>query len=278
MFFVLSSSPRAHAQGGDKITIELKDADFSDALDILFKNRNLNKVLKPGIKDNTSPISISLADADWEVALKFIADAANVKYRKEGNVYIFEPKPQSTEGTGGGGGAVGGPAGGTFPAGEAGRRTNAAEVPGGGAEAPGQAPGGGGAAAAPALEGDEEKPKYARYEVKHIYSGGLAMLFGGTSITTMMVASPGGNMSGGGGSGGSGFGGIGGSSGSGGFGGSSGGFGGSSGGFGGSSGGFGGSSGGFGGSSGGFGGSSGGFGGSSGGFGGSSGGGGGYRR
>ncbi len=118
--------------------------------------------------------------------------------------------------------------------------------------------------AAPTLgnaESEEEKPRYERYEVKHIYSGGLALLFGGTTIPTMVVATPMGSGTGGGTSG---FGG--GIGGSGGFGGSSGGFGSSGlGGSGGGGGGFG-NSGGFGGSSGGF--SSGGFGGSSGGFGG----------
>ena len=38
---------------------------------------------------------------------------------------------------------------------------------------------------------------YARYEVNHIYSGGLAMLFGGAAIPTILVASPAGGTSGG---------------------------------------------------------------------------------
>ena len=38
---------------------------------------------------------------------------------------------------------------------------------------------------------------YVRYEVRHIYSGGLAMLFGGTVIPTILVASPAGGTSGG---------------------------------------------------------------------------------
>lgn len=38
---------------------------------------------------------------------------------------------------------------------------------------------------------------YERYEVRHIYSGGLAMLFGGFVVPTIMVASPAGGTSGG---------------------------------------------------------------------------------
>ncbi|MBI3920209.1 MAG: hypothetical protein HY318_02230 [Armatimonadetes bacterium] len=254
------------------ITIDLKEADFAEAVNLLFKNTNLNHILKPGIVGGTPPITVQLNDADWDVALKFVADAANVKYRKDGSVYVFEPKPQTdsspaplSEGGIRGGGAASSDHTDHRPAGSSALAQTGSNAP--------SSPTVGG------LESEEEQKRYERYEVKHIYSGGLALLFGGTNISTFLVASPGGGRGGGGSGGrggsGGGYGGIGGSgggfgsSGSGGFGGSSGGFGGS---FGGSGGSFGGGgfvnsgSGGFGGSSGGFG---GGFGGSGGGFGGS---------
>jgi len=245
--------PSSQARGAEKVELNIQGENFREIIPTLFASQGKKFEMNIPPTVSLNPITIKLPATDWEVALKFLAEAANVKYRQVGDVAVFEPREQ----------AVGLPAAPATAAPTTNTRrsglskapTVIAQLP----AAPTAMP------TAPATvptaptfgdaEEEEEKPEYEIYEVKHLYSGGLAMLFGGSMIPTMAVASPGGALGGGGG----------------GFGGGSGGFGGSNGGFGGSSGGFGGSSGGFGGGSGGFGGSSGGFGGSSGGFGGGSG-------
>jgi len=192
----------------DKVELNIQGEDFREVIPALFASQGKKFEMRIPPTATLNPITLKLPPTEWEVALKFLAEAANVRYRQVGDVAVFELKTQP-----GGQAAVGAPvapdtapsrSGATSP----GAPAMVAQLPAAPPAAPAAPQTVPGAPTFGAAQEEEEKPKYEIYEAKHLYSGGLALLFGGNVIPTMAVASPAGGV--GGGLGGGGFGGLGG--------------------------------------------------------------------
>ena len=259
---LLVASLPARAQTATRFsTVEFKDTNLNDALEMIFKAAN-NPAHNIDPSAALVPIgTYSAQSIAWDSALRTLANQNGFKVsRGADGIYLIEPRVAVLQGTPGSTSPQGGPLNGQgFPGGQPNIPSNPFGAFGGpgftNQSAEGTTPGlstqvnaqtlpprfGGGGTGA----GGRSNNPFQLVIVRHIYAGGIAQLFSGSSvITTSQFVSPEPDTSlgGGSGTGGSGFG-VGGGIG-GGIGGSSGGsIGGSSGGFGGSSGGFGGSSG-----------------------------------
>ena len=224
--------------------IELRDASLADALELIFKAAgNPSHIIDESAQSVPIP-SVTLNNIAWDAAVRNLANSNNFKVSRNGTgTWVIEPRnPLPAEGMMGGEGGPfgpGGPGGNPFLGGG---RPGAA--PGAGGRAGGRGGFGGGGRGGrtlsnqnvrtfsnsqtrgnfgggrPAANPNEGKD-YRIIIVRHIYAGGIAQLFqGSTVIATETFVSPG-VLTGGGGLGGGGLGGggLGGGLGGGGFGG-----------------------------------------------------------
>ena len=265
-------------------SIEFKDASLRWALEMLFKADNTPSYSIDPLAEEVPIGALTLQNITVRNAMNQLLNQNNFKLSRGVNgIYVVEPREPPASELGGestfpgnprGGGSdrnvPGNPFGafggvpatrGGVPATRGGdprsrNQINRQILPALRTQSNSQTrPFGGGAA------DDTTPPPPQLIQIKHIYAGGIALLFGGSVLPTLPFVAPA--------SGSNNFGGNNQQGGQGGFGGQQGGFGGQQGGFGGQQGGFGGQQGGFGGQQGGFG---GGFGGQQGGFGGQQGG------
>ncbi|MHB1462430.1 MAG: STN domain-containing protein [Armatimonadota bacterium] len=75
------------------VTIALKSARVSDALKTLFEFRPDETYVLRAKDVGQYPLSISLDDVSFDVALRNILQAANLTYKKKANVYTITKKP-----------------------------------------------------------------------------------------------------------------------------------------------------------------------------------------
>jgi len=206
---LLGVSLPARAQTATRFSsVEFKDTNLNDALEIIFKSAN-NPAHNIDPQAALVPIgSLTLQNIAWDSALRTIANQSGFKVsRGADGIYIVEPRaPLVQPGTAGGAPF----AGAGFPG--AGSPSATGNIP----SNPFGAPGGAGfqnqsaegvdpaistqanAQTAPrfggdggtdaAVGGDVKKPKLII--VRHIYAGGIALLFGGTVLPTQPFVSP----------------------------------------------------------------------------------------
>jgi len=213
---LLSVSLPARAQTTTRFSsVEFKDTNLNDALEIVFKSAN-NPAHNIDPQAALVPIgSLTLQNVAWDSALRTIANQNGFKVsRGADGIYIVEPRAPLVQPGAQGGSPFGAPFGrGGFPGATGTIPSNPFGAPGGAGfqnqSAEGVDPaistqanaqtaprfGGGTDAAA---GGDVKKPQLII--VRHIYAGGIALLFGGTVLPTQPFVSPdSGTSSGGGG-------------------------------------------------------------------------------
>ncbi|MHB1463203.1 MAG: hypothetical protein ACYC1M_18090 [Armatimonadota bacterium] len=81
-----------------RVSIYLKSARVSDALETLFKQR---PELKYSFRDqeiDQTPITMSLPDVSFDVALRNVLKAANLTYRKESDIYVITKQVDTVDG------------------------------------------------------------------------------------------------------------------------------------------------------------------------------------
>jgi len=164
--------------GGGRFDIELKDAPLYEAVELIFKaNGNMSYIIAEETKTYNIG-AVSFPNIAWDDAIRKIASPRNFLLRRDaGGTYHVEPRPR-----GGAGPAFGVPKTTKPPIT---LRTNPQTRP----TTPAA-----GEAADVAATGDEEDTgevvEYYILRVNHIYSGGIAKIFGGQSITTEAFLSP----------------------------------------------------------------------------------------
>lgn len=80
------------------VSISLKSARVSDALEMLFKQR---PELKYSFRDqeiDQTPITMSLPNVSFDVALRNVLKAANLTYRKESEIYVITKQVDTVDG------------------------------------------------------------------------------------------------------------------------------------------------------------------------------------
>ena len=80
------------------VSISLKSARVSDALEMLFKQR---PELKYSFRDqeiDQTPITMSLPNVSFDVALRNVLKAANLTYRKESEIYVITRQVDTVDG------------------------------------------------------------------------------------------------------------------------------------------------------------------------------------
>ena len=84
-----------------KISLDLRDVPFRTAIDALFGPTGLQFAIEPTMPN--IPVTVSLRDVDYSVALRTILRLAQATYRKDTNIYVIGPRvpesqqPQTTE-------------------------------------------------------------------------------------------------------------------------------------------------------------------------------------
>ncbi|MFQ6131860.1 MAG: hypothetical protein ACE5R4_07465 [Armatimonadota bacterium] len=175
----------AQAQVQGIISIDLKDQPLAEALAVLQRDvPGFNYQLDPAVRGN---VTVSLRDIDINAALGLILSSVGATYRIDQGTYVIEPKPMVA------------PTG-RLPLGPTGLRAPVRTPP------PAPAPGTGAVTAAPATGEGEEELVVRRIRVKRADPVDVALVFGGTVVSSRMgqLAGFGG---GGGGWGGGGWGG-----------------------------------------------------------------------
>jgi len=203
---LLGVSLPARAQTASRFaSVEFKDTNLNDALEIIFKSAN-NPAHNIDPQAALVPIgSVTLQNVAWDSALRTIANQNGFKVsRGADGIYIVEPRAPLVQPGAQGGTPFSAPFGaGGFPGAAGGVPANPFGAPGGAGfqnqSAEGADPaistqvnaqtaprfGGGNDAAA---GGDVKKPQLII--VRHIYAGGIALLFGGTVLPTQPFVSP----------------------------------------------------------------------------------------
>lgn len=82
-----------------RVSIYLKSARVSDALETLFKQRPELKYSFRDSEIDQTPITMSLPDVSFDVALRNVLKAANLTYRKESDIYVITKKVDTVDGT-----------------------------------------------------------------------------------------------------------------------------------------------------------------------------------
>jgi len=216
---LLGASVPAHAQTVSRFSsVEFKDINLNDALEIIFKaaNNPAHNIDPQAQLVNIG--SLTLQNVAWDSALRTVANQNGYKVsRGTDGIYLVEPRVVAQKGTAGGtpfGAPLGGPVtGGNIP-------SNPFGAPGGvgfnnesfeGADPTistqinAQTPPRFGGSTDTAAGGEVKKTQIVI--VRHLYAGGIAQLFGGTVLSTEMFVSPLSGNGGGGGRGGNGNGG-----------------------------------------------------------------------
>ncbi|MGQ9696378.1 MAG: STN domain-containing protein [Armatimonadota bacterium] len=83
----------------DRVTLNVKDGNIRDVLELLFKGRNASFVVDPQVYQVAPAINASVVDQPFEVALRSILNASGLKYVKSQNVYTITVKTPTTETT-----------------------------------------------------------------------------------------------------------------------------------------------------------------------------------
>jgi len=183
-------APVANAQVQGIINIDIKNTPVADVLKQLQQQvPGFEYQLDPAVQGN---VNVSLRDIDINAALRLIVDSVGATYRVDQGTYVVDPKPLTTTGR--------------APA-VWGARTPVRTPP----AAP--SAGAGGVSAAPTTGAGQEELVVRRLRVKRADPADIALLFGGSVVSSrmgQMAWSGGGGGGGGWGGGGGGWGGGGG--------------------------------------------------------------------
>ena len=94
---VTAASAQTSGSSDDRVTLNVKDANIRDVLELLFKGRNASFVVDPQVYQVAPAINASVVDQPFEVALRSILNASGLKYIKSQNVYTITVKTPTTE-------------------------------------------------------------------------------------------------------------------------------------------------------------------------------------
>jgi len=86
-----AQEPAAVPSADRPITLELREAQISDALALLFRGGGMSYVLESQSATPTT-VTVSLKDVPWRRALQAVLEVANLTYRQEDNVYHIVAK------------------------------------------------------------------------------------------------------------------------------------------------------------------------------------------
>ncbi len=188
---LLGASLPARAQTATRFSsVEFKDTNLNDALEIIFKSAN-NPAHNIDPQAALVPIgALTLQNVGWDSALRTIANQSGFKVsRGSDGIYIVEPRAPLVQPGMQSGTPFGTPSGGGFPGAQSTIPSNPLGAdPAISTQANAQTTPRFGDGADAAAGGDVKKPQLII--VRHIYAGGIALLFGGTVLPTQPFVSP----------------------------------------------------------------------------------------
>ena len=92
----------------EKISIDLRDANLRDAIDLIFKDTSLNHVVAQGVYG--TGVTLRLDNIEREQALRILLESRGLEYNVVDGVYMIKPKEAAqVVGPGAGAGAQPGP-------------------------------------------------------------------------------------------------------------------------------------------------------------------------
>jgi len=85
----LAATPQP-APAPPSVSLQLRDAEISNALEMLFKDSGKDYTIESGVSGR---VSLSLTDAPWEKALRSLLDSARLTYtRDDSGIYAIKPR------------------------------------------------------------------------------------------------------------------------------------------------------------------------------------------